>query len=1191
MTPDRTIINFLNSFRDEDRKEGELVFKDHAVTQIFGSERFVQARVEIDRAYRVTLTKLEDGKWEGECVPWDHHSKSAMVAAMLARIERGDKLPASPNEMGQKSFGEILEEKLERPLKRFEEAYIEKLEKRYQRYETKQEILDTDLIRLNPKWEVTSYDPLELWSTPPSNINEFWNYIAYAFEKKGVGYPPFMKVVTNTDQTADDMEQFETAKEREVWQNRLSNALQGTGRRRREPSTLNVRLVVSFSDARLFASVTEAGGEAGEYSEWPTVTEFRSALEKLDKNEWAAPADVALLLRYLYDFMNAEDTDLIDLDSVAACRLLNRLFSDESMRQHLYTLDDHLFRLSDVRFGWEARDRDEDPDHYAIRLVTDEGKDVPHTVRVLPGIEDLYLSDETLFRGPNWWLESTSIEPEYVIEKSFIENPEGVEFLARIGAKLPQSLQDRVVEQDLFVSLNLRMVSALTTADSEHLVAEITASSDDQSRLERLIRDGWVIERPKDGESGASGKSSIIRYRRDDLMWMEESLEEVGLSYDAALGAHRARVTKVFPERFAEWAESLPESIRLTGDDVVNSLLSDPVSATVQFEVNQTSIDWFDLKIVVNVDGVDLSQEQIRQLVAARGGFVRMRNGHWMRIEIEMDEEQKAAVSRLGLDPFDLSGEEHRMHVLQLADPGVAEVFDKKVWQKIENRAQELNTEVKPDVPESLQATLRPYQLEGFQFLSYLSSNRFGGVLADDMGLGKTIQSLTWLLWVYENTPEKDRVPALVVCPKSVLDVWSSEIEKFAPKLRVKVIRVGDDLDMPWIHENVDVLVLNYAQLRLSEKLLDIEWQAVVLDEGQQIKNPDSKAAKAARKLNARNRLVLTGTPIENRLLDLWSLMAFAMPGVLGNRAYFRSRFDRRKDTKAQERLSARLRPFLLRRTKSQVAIDLPPRTEEDYFCEMEGVQKKLYQDELKRIQRLLLGMETDDDLKKNSFAVLQGLTRLRQICCHPGLIDEEYLDEESAKMNSLFYLLDQLREEGHKVLVFSQFVSMLDIIKARLENEKRPYSYLTGQTKNRREVIDHFQKTDDPNVFLLSLKAGGSGLNLTSASYVILYDPWWNPAVEAQAIDRTHRIGQTQKVIAYRLLMRDSVEQKIRVLQQQKAQLFTDVLGTESFTKTLDVADLHYIFSSVAADDREEEEKERKKEEKRKRRSSRSDD
>lgn len=1181
MTPDRPILNFLNSFDDADRKEGELVFRDNAVAQIFGTEHAFQARVEIHNVYRVNLT-LTDGKWESECVPYDKDSKSAMVAAMLARIALGEKLPSSPNQIGETSFGEMLEEKLGRVLKPREEMYVEKVEKRYERYERSREILDTDLVRLNPKWEVVSYDPLELWSTPPRNVGEFWNYIAYAFEKKNIGYPEFMKPLTDVNQTAGDMEQFEAEKEREIWKSRLDSALQTVGKRRSKPDIIKVKLVVGYSDARVFVSMISA--ESGEnfeekYIEWPTVTEIRQGLEKLDKGTLVGAASEVLLLRQIYDFMNSEDTDLISLDNEAACRMLNRMLTDGDLQSLLVTADNYPYTKSDVVLRWLARDGD--PDHYELVMAAENDEPLPHSVRVLPGMEDLYLADETIFRGPNWWMESTEIEPSYLVDRGMIERPEGIEFLARIGAGLPQSLKDRVVERDLHVVMNLKMVTSLTTADSEHLVAELITRSKDGLREEKLTNNGWKVTKPKGGENPIEPGGEIVRYRRDDAIWIEQELDEQGLSYDASLDAHRARVTKYFPERFAEWARGLPDSITLNCDEVVTSLLADPVKATIQFEVNQSSIDWFDLKIVVNVDGADLTQEQIKSLVAARGGFVRMRNGHWMRVEIEMDEEQREAVNRLGLDPFDLSGEEHRMHVLQLADPGVSEVFDKDVWRKIESRADELKTEVKPAVPDSMNANLRPYQVEGYHFLSYLSGSRFGGVLADDMGLGKTVQSLTWLLWLHESTDEEDRMPALVVCPKSVLDVWSGEAEKFAPKLRVRVIRVGDDLNMNWIKKNVDLLVLNYAQLRINEeRLLELEWQAVVLDEGQQIKNPDSKAAKAARKLNARNRLVLTGTPIENRLLDLWSLMAFAMPGVLGTRAYFRSRFDRRKDPKSQERLSARLRPFLLRRTKSQVATDLPPRTEEDYFCEMEGVQKELYEQELKKIQRTLLGIENDDELKKNSFAVLQGLTRLRQICCHPGLIDSAYVDEESAKMNALFYLLDQLRDEGHKVLVFSQFVSMLDIIKARLEKENRPFSYLTGQTKNRREEIDNFQRTEDANVFLLSLKAGGSGLNLTSASYVILYDPWWNPAVENQAIDRTHRIGQTQKVIAYRLLMRDSVEQKIRVLQQQKFQLFNDVLGSESFTKTLDVDDLHYIFSSVAADDREEEEKQRAKEE-----------
>ena len=621
----------------------------------------------------------------------------------------------------------------------------------------------------------------------------------------------------------------------------------------------------------------------------------------------------------------------------------------------------------------------------------------------------------------------------------------------------------------------------------------------------------------------------------------------------------------------------MPEPCELDIEAKLKTILSDPVTAAIRFEVVNQEIDWFDLRVVIDVEGVNLSKAQIRQLVAARGGYVRMEDGSWMRLEIKLDPEQRDAVTRLGLDPFDLSGETHRMHAMQLADPKAAEVFDSKAWKKIKDRARDIKIDVSPEVPKELNATLRPYQVEGYQFLAYLATNGFGGILADDMGLGKTIQSITYLLWLRESVKESQKTakkklgPALVVCPKSVLDVWATEAGKFAPELKVKVLRTRDDLDLDEVNNVLDILVLNYAQLRVcGDQLNKVRWLTVILDEGQQIKNPDSKAAKCARELDAENRLVLTGTPIENRLMDMWSLMAFAMPGVLGTRAYFKRRFDKRKDPSSQNRLAARLRPFLLRRTKGQVAKDLPPRTEEEVFAGMEGIQEELYKVELKRIQEALLGLDSDEAVKKNSFAILQGLMRLRQICCHPGLIDPKWLKEESAKMNALFYLLDQLREEGHKVLVFSQFVSMLDIIKTRLEMESRPFNYLTGQTKDRKGEIEKFQTTKDASVFLLSLKAGGAGLNLTSASYVILYDPWWNPAVENQAIDRTHRIGQKNKVIAYRLLTRDSVEEKIRILQHQKTALVTNILGDEGFASNLGMDDLQFILSHGGADDDE---------------------
>jgi SNF2 family DNA or RNA helicase len=483
---------------------------------------------------------------------------------------------------------------------------------------------------------------------------------------------------------------------------------------------------------------------------------------------------------------------------------------------------------------------------------------------------------------------------------------------------------------------------------------------------------------------------------------------------------------------------------------------------------------------------------------------------------------------------------------------------------------------------------LRPYQVEGFHFLAYLSANRFGGVLADDMGLGKTLQTLAWLLWLREQeqssahasrlTPHEPAassaaapadpsavpapLPSLVVCPKSVTDNWQAEALRFAPSLRVRIWS-GEDLQgFSQALESADLHVLNYSQLRsLSERLAAVRWLAVVLDEGQYIKNPNSQTAQVARALRAGHRLVLTGTPIENRLLDLWSLMAFAMPGVLGSRAQFARLFDAKDDPYARRRLSARVRPFVLRRTKGQVATDLPERTEEDLFCEIEGEQKALYRAELKRAQQLLLGINTQKELAQQQFHLLTSLLRLRQICCHPRLVKPDST-VPGAKVEALLEQLEPLMEEGQKVLVFSQFVELLDLLKPLLEARQWPHFYLAGQTENRGALVKDFQQAEGPAVFLISLKAGGFGLNLTAASYVVLFDPWWNPAVEAQAIDRTHRIGQTNKVIAYRLLIKNSIEGKIRALQKQKKALAEDVLGEAKFSQSLTLEDLRFLFA-----------------------------
>jgi len=356
--------------------------------------------------------------------------------------------------------------------------------------------------------------------------------------------------------------------------------------------------------------------------------------------------------------------------------------------------------------------------------------------------------------------------------------------------------------------------------------------------------------------------------------------------------------------------------------------------------------------------------------------------------------------------------------------------------------------------------------------------------------------------------------------------------------------------------------VLNYSQLRmLGESLVPVQWLTVILDEGQYIKNPSSQTAQVARALRAEHRLVLSGTPIENRLLDLWSLMSFAMPGILSSRAQFAKLFDAKDDPFARRRLSARVRPFLLRRTKTQVAKDLPDRVEEDLFCEIEGEQKLLYRAELKQAQQMLLKVQTQKQLNKERFHFLTSLLRLRQICCHPALV-KPGTKAASAKLEALLEQLEPIMEEGNKVLVFSQFVELLGLLKPALAERGWPMFYLAGETENRGQLVKDFQAAEGAAVFLISLKAGGFGLNLTAASYVVLFDPWWNPAVENQAIDRTHRIGQVNKVMAYRLLIKDSVEEKIRALQKTKTALAEDVLGEEKFSQSLTLSDLQFLLA-----------------------------
>nr|MCU0687682.1 DEAD/DEAH box helicase [Polyangiaceae bacterium] len=449
--------------------------------------------------------------------------------------------------------------------------------------------------------------------------------------------------------------------------------------------------------------------------------------------------------------------------------------------------------------------------------------------------------------------------------------------------------------------------------------------------------------------------------------------------------------------------------------------------------------------------------------------------------------------------------------------------------------------------PASFVGELRPYQRQGLGWLVFLERAGLGGCLADDMGLGKTVQVLALL---ERHRTRRPRRPSLVVVPRSLLFNWQSEAARFAPKLRV-LVHTGTDRSTATDHlGRFDLVLTTYGTLRRDAVALAGQtFRHVVLDEAQAIKNPDSDASKAARLVRADHRLALTGTPVENHLGELWSLFEFLNPGMLGRASAFRGlvKDARVLDEGARPLVRSLLRPVLLRRTKAEVESDLPAKLEETVACELGPRERREYDALREHFRRSLLDRVAREGMARSKIHVLEALLRLRQAACHPGLLDPKRRREPSAKVDELLERLTTVVDGGHKALVFSQFTSLLAIVRARLDDAGVAYAYLDGKTRDRAAPVARFQTDPACPVFLISLKAGGVGLNLTAAEYVFLLDPWWNPAVEAQAIDRSHRIGQTRTVFAYRLLARDTVEEKVAELQAQKRALADAILGGES--------------------------------------------
>jgi len=603
-----------------------------------------------------------------------------------------------------------------------------------------------------------------------------------------------------------------------------------------------------------------------------------------------------------------------------------------------------------------------------------------------------------------------------------------------------------------------------------------------------------------------------------------------------------------FPKLQAEWTVTLEERLERT-------CLNNLERIEPRFEINSSGVQWFDLGVVFAASGGQtFSPTEIQRLLLSGQSHTRLRNGKMAVIDTgaveDLQEALRDCAPRQHEQGYRISHTQAAFLESTLQQHGNWQVQTSAAWRERSAR-QSGQTRLECPPLGDLDAVLRPYQKQGVAWLQFLRENGFGGILADEMGLGKTLQTLALLRHVRQSSPET--APMLIVCPTSLVFNWVAEAAKFTPTLKVLPLHGPDRHARFEEIPRSDLVITSYALIRRdADRYRALEFDTVVLDEAQHIKNRQTQNAQAVKAIRARQRLVLTGTPLENSVLDLWSIFDFLMPGYLGTAQDFRERYEqpitRDKDARTQARLARRLRPFLLRRLKKEVAADLPPKIEQLSFCELTADQRAVYQQIVEASRKEILEAVGEQGLARSRMMVLSALLRLRQVCCDLRLLKLEGVNPANAsgKLDLFSELLEEVLDGGHRVLVFSQFVSMLTLLKERLAEEGVEFCYLDGSTQDRAAVVDRFQKTAAIPVFLISLKAGGTGLNLTGADTVIHFDPWWNPAVEDQATDRTHRIGQTRVVTSYKLITRDTVEEKILILQNRKREVIQATIGGE---------------------------------------------
>ncbi|MFW5490394.1 MAG: SNF2-related protein [Desulfovibrio sp.] len=762
-----------------------------------------------------------------------------------------------------------------------------------------------------------------------------------------------------------------------------------------------------------------------------------------------------------------------------------------------------------------------------------------------------------------------SLIKELVEKDPLVPHDDISEFLDRVWTQLPSSDlygQEEFLERmapifapatyspKLYLDeegslLTLQIQNVYTTEHTEVLLNG--PNPDFQTGSYQYDNKSYLIRRDQQAEADLMNKLQDMNFQpRNNANWFLEPEEAITFLLD--FYPELVKIYRVYGEK------------NLTRYKV---RLSQPV-VTAEIESKEDE-KWFNFELTVEYEGQKVPIEKIWKAWTQGKRYVQLKDGSYTSLPESWLEKLSEKLRALGYDPEkppQKTFKQFEAPVLDKLVEDIDELHTDSFWNSLRDKIHNFR-QIDPIHPvEQLQATLRPYQEQGMSFMNFLRQYGFGGILADEMGLGKTIQTLSFLQFLKYKT---SGAPSLIVVPTSVLPNWEREAQKFVPDMRQLVIYGTKREGMFKKITDSDLVLTTYALLRRDlDELLKYEFGAVILDEAQNIKNPNTITARSVRKLNSKLRICLSGTPIENNLFELWSLFEFLMPGFLGSQHAFQRGIikpikDGDEDT--LNYLRNRVKPFILRRTKAEVAKDLPPKVETTHYCDLAEEQMELYSAIAKKLRDQVLAKVDEKGLAKSQMSILDALLKLRQICCHPRLLKLDMpgltTNLPSGKFDAFKDLVTEVIAEGHKVLVFSQFVQMLHIIRSWLQIDKIPFCYLDGTSKDRFEQVEQFNANPDIPIFLISLKAGGTGLNLTSADYVIHYDPWWNPAVENQATDRTHRIGQTRQVFSYKMICQNTVEEKILKLQDQKRGIAESIIPGQDSWKSLTREDLEMLF------------------------------